>query len=42
MLKLLKNKKGGSEQAVAAFDTSVEPALNSWLNEIDLPNAKEL
>ena len=42
MIKLLKNKKGGAEQAAAAFESTVEASLNDWLAEIELPPAREL
>ena len=42
MIKLLKNKKGGAEQAAAAFESTVEASLNAWLAEIELPTAREL
>lgn len=35
-------KKKGAVAAVEVYDATVLPALNAWLDEIDLPPAQEL
>ena len=35
-------KKKGPVAAVEVYDAMVLPALNDWLDEIDLPPAQEL